>query len=132
MTIDLSFALTVLVLGLASYRVTRFLVLDSLMGMGTHDKLDPDLKVIVQEPNSPLAAAVYSLCYNEDGTDRGFFRGKLGDLLGCWLCLGFWISCGILALWTWTLPWTTSDPQQWVLTAFAVAGVQIFAQSREG
>jgi hypothetical protein len=124
--------LTILILGLCSYRITRFLVLDSLIGMGTTETYDASTKQTVQVPNSPLGAVVYSLCYKEDGTDKGFFRGKLGDLLGCWYCLGFWVSAGCLAAWTQTLPWSAEDPGKWVLTAFAVAGVQIFAQSREG
>lgn len=124
--------LTVLLLGACSYRITRFLVLDSLMGMGTHDKLDPETKTIVQEPNSPLAAVIYALCYNNDGSDKGFLRGKLGDLVGCVFCTGAWVSFGAYAMWTWSFPWEQGvEFQKWWCAAFAVAGVQAFLSSRQ-
>lgn len=125
--------LTIAILSLAAYRITRFFVEDSLIGMGSYETLDPDTQKVVNVPNSDWGGVVMRFCYKEDGTeDRGFFRGKLGDLLGCIFCLGFWISCTVLALWTWSLPWQVASPQDWVLTAFAIAGVQAFIGSRQG
>lgn len=128
----LELALTVLVLGFASYRITRFFVLDSLIGMGSEETLDPDTQAIVNVPNSPWGGVVMRFCYTDNGkVDRGVIRGKLGDLAGCYFCLGFWISCAVLAAWTWSLPWMTNSPQNWVLEAFAVCGVQAFVSSRQ-
>lgn len=109
--------LMVLVLGLASYRITRFLVTDTLMGMG------PD-------SGSWLSTKVDAFAYNPDGSNRSWWRGKIGDLLTCYYCLGFWVSCAGLAVWTRTWPWTADQPGQWVLLAFAIAGVQSFVSSR--
>jgi hypothetical protein len=104
---------------LASYRITRFLVEDSLMGMG------PD-------SGSWLSTIVDHFAYeDESGTNRSFLRGKIGDLLTCTWCLGFWVSCAVVALMTWTLPWVNgTDPTPWIITAFAVAGGQGYVSSR--
>lgn len=123
--------LTFVILGLAAYRITRFFVMDSLIGMGSTEELDPDTQKFVQLPHSKWGGVVMRFCYDEEYEDRGFFRGKLGDLLGCIFCMGFWISCAVYALWTWSLPWTSADPQVWVITAFAITGVQAFIGSRQ-
>lgn len=109
--------LMMLVLGLASYRITRFLVTDTLMGMG------PD-------SGSWLSTKVDAFAYNPDGSNRSWWRGKIGDLVTCLYCLGWWVSCAVLALWTWSFPWTSNDPQQWILLAFAISGIQAFIGSR--
>lgn len=125
----LELALAILILGWASYRIARFLVEDSLIGMGTHSKIEDGQ--MVEVANSPLGEWVFKTCYNEDGSDRGFFRGKAGDLVGCTFCLGAWISFTAWGLWTWSLPWQTGVQfQQWWICAFAVAGVQAYLNSR--
>lgn len=129
MMIDL---LTFVLLVGASYRITRFFVEDSLMGMGSFEELDLTTQKITNTANSKWGQIVMDFCYKEGGTeDKGFFRGKLGDLLGCYFCLGFWVSCAVLALWTWSVPWNAESPQVWVLTAFAIAGGQAFIESRQ-
>lgn len=117
MSLDWGWLVLVLGLGLASYRITRFLVVDSLFGMS------PD-------SGSRFSVHVDHFAYSADGSDRNWLRGKIGDLLTCTWCLGFWISTGALAAWTWSVPWQAASPQQWVLTAFAVAGVQGYLNSR--
>lgn len=133
----IEYLLTILLLGIASYRLTRFFVLDTLIGMGTEETLDPDTQRLVLVPNSKWGEVVFRFAYVSDeadehyGEDRSFIRGKIGDLLGCIFCLGFWISTAAFALWTWSLPWTVENPQQWILSAFAVAGVQTFLNTRQ-
>lgn len=112
MTLDL---LTLAILALASYRITRFLVLDSLMGFG------PD-------SGSGLSVRIDRFAYDEDGSDRSWWRGKVGDLLTCTWCLGFWVSLAVLCAWTTTVPWELGT--EGVLTAFAVAGAQGYMNSR--
>lgn len=102
--------LVFLILSLASYRLTRFFIHDSLMGLG------PD-------SGTGISAKLDAFGYNQDGSDRSFLRGKVADLFTCHYCLSFWISCATLALWTWSLPWQVESPQTWVLTAFAISGV---------
>lgn len=47
--------------------------------------------------------------FNEDGTDRGFLRGKFGTLLTCLHCSGGWLSLAVVCLfaqqWPWRLEW---------------------------
>lgn len=115
--------LTLVILTFAAYRITRFFLFDSLMGMSMGAGGD--------DPASDFAIKVDSWAYNPDtGLDRSFLRGKIGDLLTCPWCLGFHIGWILLALWTWTLPWMVPSPQAWVITAFAIAGGQGFIQSR--
>lgn len=102
--------LAFILLGLASYRLTRFILHDSLIG--TH-----------MDSGTQLSVTLDSFGYNSDGTDRSFLRGKLTDLITCHYCISFWISCGLLAAWTWSWPWTVSSPQSWIITGFAISGV---------
>jgi len=115
----------VVLLGLISYRITRFFVSDSLIGMG-----DPDNDNDNRDATSPMAVWLDRFAYMDDGDDRSFIRGKLGDLFSCIFCLGWWVSVGVYALFTWSLPWTVDDPQVWVLMTFGIAGVQAFIGSR--
>lgn len=122
-------AVLLLVLGVAAYRITRFLIEDSLIGMGMGQELQGGKFVNV--PNSPMAARLDGFAYNPDGSDRNWFRGRVGDLLSCSWCLGAWVSFSAYALWTWTLPWQEGvEFQKWWIYAFAVAGVQGFISSR--
>ena len=107
-----------IILCLAAYRVTRFLVKDSLIGMG-------------DDSGSWLSVKVDKFAYDAQGLDRSSIRGRIGDLLTCSFCLGFWVSSGLLAAWTWSWPWGQGQQFQiWVATAFAIAGVQAYISSR--
>lgn len=87
MQIDGQLIAAVIFVGLVSARVTQFFVLDSLIGMNP-------------ESGSSLSEQVDKFAYwGEDapegrapGQDRTFWRGKVGDLLTCPFCLGFWIT----------------------------------------
>lgn len=113
------------ILSWVAYRLTRFFISDSLVGTA-----DPDNENGNENPTSPVAVWVDRFGYDDEGHDRSFIRGKLADLATCQFCLGFHVSWIVLALFTWSLPWTTSDPQAWVLYAFGVAGLQAFIGSR--
>lgn len=108
-------ALTLVILILAAYRITRFFVEDSLIGAG------PD-------SGSRFSIAVDRFAYDQNGSDRSFLRGKIGDLLTCTWCLGFHVSWVTVSLWLWTAPWDLGT-QGW-LYVFAVAGGQGFMNSR--
>jgi len=127
-------ALELVVLALAAYRITRFLVRDSLIGFG------PD-------SGSAMSVRVDRFAYfgaaddGPDGTDRSWLRGKIGDLVTCMWCLGFWVSAAVYLVWTGTAP--VLEPADWaraweawnltaqdVVAIFAVAGAQGYISSR--
>jgi hypothetical protein len=89
---------TVLILGLAAYRVTRFLVIDSLL-----EPARSNFHVMLERRN-------------------GVFWAKIYDLVSCTWCVGVYVSFDIYAIYLWNLfvDWTRFD---W-LSAIAVAGVQ--------
>lgn len=99
-----------IILSAATYRITRFFIYDSLLG----SRLEADTK---------WSRTLDHFGYNEDGSNRGFFRGKLADLLTCPFCFSFWVGCTLLGLWTWSLPWTAVEPQVWIINSFAVAAL---------
>ncbi|HUW00787.1 MAG TPA: DUF1360 domain-containing protein [Acidimicrobiales bacterium] len=114
------------VLALAAYRITRFLLFDSLLGMG----------LVGKEFASPLAAKVDRFGYDEEGNDRSWIRGKLSDLLTCPWCLGFWISAAAYFSWLgategWDFIVDTPLPVHG-LVVFAIAAVQGYLNSRPG
>ena len=103
---------------LAAYRLTRFFVKDSLIGFG------PD-------SGSKVSVRLDRWAYNEDGGDRSFLRGKVGDLLTCVWCLGFWISAATYTAASVALGVWSDQPLIWHGVAiFAVAGGQGFLSSR--
>lgn len=108
MTIILS-PLLLAVAILVAWRITWFLVFDSLMGFNL-------------ESTSAMSRRLDTFAYKADNNDRSFWRGKLGDLLTCPFCLGFWVS-GVTAYviaqtWPWDAGWNGC------LTWVAVAGGQ--------
>jgi len=132
--------LELIVLTLAAARLTRFFILDSLMGFG----IDSHTGQFV----SPLAEKIDRFAYTQGeiddtgrvieqgGTDRSFLRGKIGDLLTCIFCLGFWISAACyFAFLGATIGWDgIIDIPLAVhgVTVFAVAGGQAYFNSRDG
>lgn len=112
------------VAALAAARLTQFFVFDTLMGA------HPD-------SGSRFSVAVDRFAYwgqipapegYIDGDDRSFWRGKIGDLLTCPFCLGFWISAACyLAVVVYEGTWGASPLWVHVLSIFAVAGLQALA-----
>lgn len=123
MTVDW---LPFVVLCLAAFRITRFFLYDSLMGMG----------LVGKEFASPLAERVDRFAYDREGNNRSLLRGKLGDLLTCPWCLGFWISAACYFSWLGaTVGWdgiTATPLPVHGITVFAIAGVQGYINSRPG
>jgi hypothetical protein len=89
---------TVLILGLAAYRTTRFLVIDTLLEPG-RSKFHASLE-----------------------RRSGLLWAKIYDLVSCTWCVGVYVSFAIYAIYLWNLfvDWTRFD---W-LSAIAIAGVQ--------
>ena len=89
---------TVVVLALASYRVTRLLVVDSLL--------------------EPGRSKFHSMLERRNG----IIWAKIYDLVSCTWCVGVYVSFAIYVIYLWDLfvHWTRVD---W-LSAIAVAGLQ--------
>lgn len=93
-----------LIVALAAFRVTRFVVFDSLVG--AHP-----------ESGSRFSRWLDGWAWDAEGEDRSWLRGKVGTLLACPWCSGFWITAGVYAAW---LQW----PQvRWLWLLWAAAGV---------
>jgi hypothetical protein len=111
-------ALQYAVIVLASYRITRFFVKDSLIGFG------PD-------SGSKVSVRLDQWAYDNDGADRTFVRGKVGDLLTCVWCLGFWVSAVVYTAAAVALGEWGGQPLAFHgIAVFAVAGGQGFLSSR--
>jgi hypothetical protein len=103
---------------LASYRITRFFVRDSLIGFG-------------EDSGSAMSVRIDAFAYNTDGSDRSWIRGKIGDLLTCVWCLGFWVSAGCYFAFVAATGRLGEFPVAVdVLSVFAIAGGQGFLSSR--
>jgi len=89
---------TIVILGFAAYRVTRFLVIDSLL--------------------EPARSNFHSMLERK----RGIVWAKIYDLVSCTWCVGVYVSFALYCIYLWDLfvGWTRLD---W-LSAIAVAGVQ--------
>lgn len=108
-------ALTFVILVLCSYRITRFLVRDSLMGFA------PD-------SGSAMSVRVDRFGYNEDGSDRSWLRGKISDLATCTWCAGAWLSLLVVCIYLRATP-IELGIDGWAI-AWATAGAQGFLNSR--
>jgi len=94
------------VIALAAFRLTRFFTLDSLIGANL-------------DSGSKFSIALDAWAFDPEGTERGWLRGKIGDLLVCTYCIGFWISLGCWWLWDRDFQHVREG-----LLVFAIAGVQ--------
>lgn len=90
-----------LILGFASYRLTRFLVIDTLL-----DGIRSKFHVFLVNRTKKLR----------------FFAVKLYELTSCTWCLGFWVSLLAYSLYLWHSP-LDFNQVDWV-NVFAVTGVQ--------
>jgi hypothetical protein len=105
---EITNVLALVVLAFASYRVTRFLVIDSLI--------------------ENIRARFQTFLFNKDGKLKLIWH-KLLDLISCTWCTGFWVSLVLYSVFVWTSPheFTRVD---WI-SAFAVAGLQGLLHSWE-
>lgn len=99
------------VLALASYRLTRFLVIDTLIS-GLRNKVHGFLINRAQK-NDKLR----------------ILWEKLYDLSSCTWCSGFWVSLALYWLYVWCSP--TSWDQMDVINIFAITGIQGFLHALE-
>lgn len=99
--------LALIVLGFCSYRITRFIVIDTLIQT-------PRQRFHVWLANRQKAKA---------------FFGSILELTSCAFCMGFWVSVAVFAIYKGNLfvDWTRFD---W-LSAIAVAGEQALIQAIE-
>lgn len=93
------------ILGLCSFRVTRFIVDDTLWA-GTRDRF---LAWLDRPKVLPL------------------WRYKLLQLLECYWCVGVWVSAVVVCVWSASWPWTLGRVG-WITVA-AVAGIQAVCAS---
>lgn len=93
----LSWLCLVAVVGLVVYRVTRFIVLDTL----------------IEEPRDAVMNWLISR--------KGWWGPKLGQLLGCPWCVSVWVSAGAVALTVWLTDHEVIMPVWTWLAAAAVA-----------
>lgn len=109
-------AMALVVLGLAGYRLTRLLVLDTIL-------------------DGPRGWVLHQLACPPEGTTRATsptvlgptnrrrprgraLRAKLAELLQCTYCVGVWVMLGLAAWWHWA-------PQaRWAVFVAAAMGLQ--------
>lgn len=108
-------ALEFVVVVLAAYRITRFLVKDSLIGFG------PDSA-------SRISVRLDRFAYDSEGNGRSWWREYVGDLLTCTWCLGFWVSLAVACTWLRLMPWELGI-EGWGV-AWGVAGAQGYLNTR--
>lgn len=106
----------IVLLSLVVYRVTRFLIEDSLIeaqrNMVRRFILWGGPKRIIPDSEIP-----------KFGNEQRGWRGKLYELTSCRFCLSIWISAGAVAL----TDWQTSVPLPvWVWLAAAAGAVMIW------
>lgn len=101
----------VLIIALASYRITRVITQDTLL----HEPREALLRwAWNQEADPPVP------------NGRGW-RTYAYELLTCSFCLGVWVTAGVGMLWAWGPEW-----MQPVLAVTAACGGQAYIASRPG
>lgn len=95
------------ILSLASYRLTRFFLFDTLIEGAR-----------IRWYNALLG-----------GTRLSFLRQKAVELTSCSWCLGIWVSLAVLSLYLKNYPWDFTV-NNWI-SLFAVAGVQGYLHALE-
>lgn len=123
-------ATTYAILIFAAYRITRFFVEDSLLGFGPNSESRMSVRVdrfaYFDETDEDVQNGE-----RVDGEGRTWLREKVGDLLTCTYCLGFWISAAVyLSFVLATDSWDLAEPVVHGISVFAVAGGQGFLNSR--
>lgn len=123
-------AITYAILILAAYRITRFLVNDSLFGFGPTSESRMSVRIdrfaYFDQTDEEVQEG-----FRLDGEGRSWLREKIGDLLTCTWCLGFWVSAAVyLAFVFATDSWDLAEPVVHGISIFAVAGGQGFLNSR--
>lgn len=100
-----------IVLAFASYRITRFIVVDDL-SEGVREKVH--LFLIKKE--------------QKEGRLK-FFWTKLYQLTSCTYCTGFWVTAALYATYAWDKGYSVGAH---IINLFAVTGLQALLHSWEG
>jgi len=100
-----------IVLAFASYRITRFFVLDDL-SEGTRERTH-----------------VFLLNREQKGGKLKFFWTKLYQLSSCTFCAGFWVTAALYAIYAWNQSYSVGAH---IINIFAVTGLQALLHSWEG
>lgn len=93
-----------IILALASYRLTRFLIIDTLIA-GIRNKFHSAL--VNQSQKSGKLHKVWE---------------KLYEFTSCTWCFGFWVSLALYWAYTWSSP--ANWNQNFIISVFAIAGIQ--------
>lgn len=114
-------ALELLVLALASYRITRLITVDTILGHYPGEVPgDPDKR------GTFIRGWLDRRFYDSNGADLGPIRGWLGALYSCPWCMGVWVSAALWYAATQTT-WSFVEP---VCVIAAIAGAQGYIASR--
>jgi len=100
-----------IVLAFASYRITRFFVLDDL-SEGARGKLH--LFLVKRE--------------QKEGRLK-FFWTKMYQLTSCTFCAGFWVTAALYAIYAWNQSYSVGAH---TINLFAITGLQALLHSWEG
>lgn len=92
--------LPLVVLALAAYRITRFLIIDSL--------------------TEGLRNTFHVWLTNR--TKLKFVFEKIYELTSCTFCAGWWVSLALYSLFLWSAPWSFGR-LDWI-SVFAIAAIQ--------
>ena len=124
--IEASAWLTLLVWGLAAYRLTRLVVLEEVLG--SPPAVDPRSGGLVPgDRGDGVRRWVDVALYDDAGDARNGLARWVGRWYSCTYCVGTWMSA------LWVVGWVNGgDPIKWVLVVAAVAGFQGYANSRPG
>ncbi len=123
--IEANGALALAVVALASYRLTRLIVLDEIFG--SYGPVDDEGVPIPGTRGSGLRGVVDVVLYNEKGDARNWFTDWFGRMITCTFCAGVWVSAAVLVGWELGPQWL-----QWFIVGAAVAGVAAYLNSRPG
>lgn len=97
---------TLIIIFLASYRLTHLVVFDKIF--------EPVRNLFVRRYYS-ISTEGLRIRYELQG---GPVRGFIGMIMNCFWCAGIWVSFGVAALYQWD-----PDGMYWLLVALAAAGV---------
>ena len=120
-TVSTAEFLTLLLLGLAAYRLTRLVVVDTILGDWGDD----------EDYGTGLRGLVDRVLLRRTDHGRGLLepRNRLcawaSELLACTWCAGVWVSAAVVVAW-----YHGGAVVEWVVAISAVAAIQGYLNSR--
>lgn len=113
--------MTLLILAFASYRFTRFVTRDTLWVIWRERLLDNLL--------APKGSETVDGYRDDIPRPAAIVLGKLGELIECYWCAGFWVSLLVYCLFFTVLPWNIGIFG--LIAWWAIAGLQGFIGALE-